>query len=641
MDIRKKILLGNKDILSRAIEDIYIDVNISKDNKEIIPYKYENVFDLTKFYNQERNQSRNFVVYGTIDSCSWDCNNLEIEVYQSPNFTPQNYLCTVNSEYVVNENVPCRNIYYKLKGKYIIDNIPNYFTGCSIYLKIREKNENNYQIYTQQLIFTTLTLSQTGEKVIEQLNYGLNEAITDCDGNVTEINNDFDFFYNKHWIRKNINFLDLRKKWVGDNNTLYCLTETNKTFHNRTIPGFFNTGYAFYGTIMELYQVNDVQTGEYETNDLNSLHYIPKFLSSGMCPIPSAYTVTANISYIPAEGNLIYTSPTTGATIIFNPDDYISLNASLQYRLHNLRQYFQTEALSFSSINQNSFWEYKHFVINEQIFSASEYSTSSVTQDIIAQAFYQEVCPWKLSYTASPIFHSGNTISGYTASPICCSGNTYTGTSAVFSITPLKTVFCNNEIITAKTMGNYYIDSYILDDIYYNAPVDNKIIFPMTANTSLFVNYNKYVNLRIRSNAVWDNGIWSNNGNDEINIRLSGITNEITGTTYNLLNSANSGITFTMKCGDAVPSELLTKKYTQYNNGASFNKEIDYIKIFTETSKIHPYGTINPFDTFSDPTNNGYQLVKQLDYTFTNNMPNPKFTINVTGDTEVIIIYKI
>ena len=62
MDERKKILLGDKDILTRKIKDFYLDINLSKDNKEILPQKYDNVFDVNKFYEQERNECRNFTI---------------------------------------------------------------------------------------------------------------------------------------------------------------------------------------------------------------------------------------------------------------------------------------------------------------------------------------------------------------------------------------------------------------------------------------------------------------------------------------------------------------------------------------------------------------------------------------------------
>lgn len=275
MDTRKKILLGDKDILSRKLEDFYIDINISRDNKEILPYKYDNTFDLTKFYEQERNTSRNFIMYGTIDSYSYDSNNLKISVYQSPNLNQENFLCAANSEHVVNGSMPFYNIYGKLKGKYIINNIPLTFTGCSIFLKIETQPPIVYAkwVEEQQLIFTTLTLTQKGKKVVEQLNYGLDEIITDCDGNTKEINNDFDFFYNKHWIKKDLFFLNLNTYWIGNINDITCLQNAKG-----------NTGMLHYNSQVEMYEASREPTGKIRQNTgSTAISDVENIIS---CPLP-------------------------------------------------------------------------------------------------------------------------------------------------------------------------------------------------------------------------------------------------------------------------------------------------------------------------------------------------------------------
>jgi len=295
MDERRRILLGNKDILSRKIKDFYLDINLSRDNKEIIPYKYDNVFDLTRFYDQERNQSRNFIIYGIIDSCSWDCDNLLIQVYQSPDLDTPNYLCSTVTKNVVNQAMPFKNIFNKLRGRYIIDNIPTTFTGCSVYLKV---NVPGYTYITeQQLIFTTLTLSSTGEKVIEQLKYGIDEAITDCDGNVIPITNDFDFFYNKHWIKKDIFATDYRTIWVGNPEDFLCIQDQYG----------YNTGMAHYNSVIELYAINHYPTGNMQNNA--PPYDVADFENLGACPLP-----------IPTEQLTIIQSPSNGGTFIINPE---------------------------------------------------------------------------------------------------------------------------------------------------------------------------------------------------------------------------------------------------------------------------------------------------------------------------------
>ena len=119
MDERKKILLGSKDILSKDVQDFYVNINLSKNNREILPYKYDNVFDLTKFYNKERNECRNFVIYGAISSYICDCDDLKIYVYDGASQN-SNLLATVYSKDIVNSQMPFYNVYEKKKGKYEI-----------------------------------------------------------------------------------------------------------------------------------------------------------------------------------------------------------------------------------------------------------------------------------------------------------------------------------------------------------------------------------------------------------------------------------------------------------------------------------------------------------------------------------------
>jgi hypothetical protein len=228
MDERKKILLGNQDILSEAIQDIYIDLNLSNNNREIIPQKYNNVFDLTKFYQKERNQCRNFVIYGQIDSYVCDCNDLTIDVYNGEDIN-SGIITTTKTQHLINSYIPVYNIYGKLKGKYEII-IPPTFSNYSVFLRFKSSdlNVNSFvvkNVVEQQLIFTALTLNNVGVKEIQTLDYGLNEAVTDADGNTFEVNNDFYFFYNKHWIKKELNIVDLSTMWIGDESTsqIECL----------------------------------------------------------------------------------------------------------------------------------------------------------------------------------------------------------------------------------------------------------------------------------------------------------------------------------------------------------------------------------------------------------------------------------
>jgi len=324
MDERKKILLGDKDILTRKIKDFYLDINLSKDNKEILPQKYDNVFDVNKFYEQERNECRNFIIYGIIDSYSWDCNNVIIKVYQSSDLHISNYLCQAKSVDIVNSNMPFKNIYNKLRGKYIIDNIPTTFTGCSVYLKVETPGGVPFTI-PQQLIFTTLTLSDSGEKIVEKLPYGLNEAITTCDGDVIEVNNDFDFFYNKHWIKKDIQVQDYRTQWIGNPDDVSCVKDVNGR----------NTGMMEYNSIIEVYTANNAPTGNKKPNTGTS--YIDAVENLGFCPLPVKTELKTKIN--PSD---------TSGSIVINPN-----NAD--------RLYFVDDSVHITAVESNTGFTFNSF----------------------------------------------------------------------------------------------------------------------------------------------------------------------------------------------------------------------------------------------------------------------------------------
>jgi len=307
MDDRKKILLANKDILSRKVQDFYLDINLSKDNKEVLPQKYDNVFDVSKFYEQERDECRSFIIYGIVDSYSWDCNNVTIKAYQSSDLSLSNYLCQTKSIDIVNNHMPFKNIYNKLRGRYIIDNIPTTFTGCSVYLKVEVPGSAPFVI-PQQLIFTTLTLSDSGEKIVEKLPFGLNEAVTTCDGDVIEVNNDFDFFYNKHWIKKDIQIQDYRTKWIGNPDDVSC---------TKDISGH-NTGMMEYNSIIEVYAANNAPTGNKLPNTGTS--YISAVESLGLCPLPIKTELRTKINPSDVSGSIIV-NPDNPDRLYFVDDD--------------------------------------------------------------------------------------------------------------------------------------------------------------------------------------------------------------------------------------------------------------------------------------------------------------------------------
>lgn len=208
MDNKKKILLGEKDILSRDNEDLFLNVNLNSTFTEIRNDKFENVFDVENQFKKERNSSRDFRIYGVIDSTVTHSDNLTIEVYSDSGATGLfNLLTSINSTNLVYDE---KNVYGKKRGKYIIE--LDSYEHDFVYIKILSNNLNyKDQFYVQQLIFRDAdgTFVEYGTQTID-----ISE-----NGDAVEINNDFYFLFNKHWVKKDLLIVEEKPAIVFINST--------------------------------------------------------------------------------------------------------------------------------------------------------------------------------------------------------------------------------------------------------------------------------------------------------------------------------------------------------------------------------------------------------------------------------------
>jgi hypothetical protein len=116
MDDKKKIVLGSEDFLAKGIDDIYINVNLQQTFNQIKRDKYDNNFDLAQQFREERNASRDFRIYGIVDSTITDTNNMTIRIYKDSGLTQIH--SSVNTSSLVYEE---DNVYDKTRGKYLIE----------------------------------------------------------------------------------------------------------------------------------------------------------------------------------------------------------------------------------------------------------------------------------------------------------------------------------------------------------------------------------------------------------------------------------------------------------------------------------------------------------------------------------------
>lgn len=218
MDIKKKILLGDTDIISKNNEDLFINLSLNSSFKEVISDKYENVFDVDKQFKKERNSSRNFKVYGTIDATITDCDNLSMQIFSTSGATGlSDLIMTISSTGLVYEE---KNVYGKKRGKYIVT--LDEYDKDFIYIKIPSNNINyKDQIYVQQLVF-----KDTAGTFIE---YGTQTIDVDDNGNIIEISNDFYFMFNKHWIKKSLSIVEEKpaKVFINSNENSSNTNEFN------------------------------------------------------------------------------------------------------------------------------------------------------------------------------------------------------------------------------------------------------------------------------------------------------------------------------------------------------------------------------------------------------------------------------
>jgi hypothetical protein len=242
MDERLKILLGSEDIVTRDNEDLYININLNRSFYEYKKEVYDNDFDLAQQFDKERNSSRNFRIYGIIDSNVIDTSNINMRVYSDSGTTN---LITSTTTTPMNFNGSI-NVFNKRRGKYYIS--LNNYSGTSVFIKIPSNNDNiNEQIFEQKLVFFDFDN--------EFVPYGTETVEIDNNLNTIEINNNFPFFYNKHWVKKNISLQETKYPVVNFSGTSETIFEGQLTnivvyldkpspFGNEKVDFVFDSGTA-------------------------------------------------------------------------------------------------------------------------------------------------------------------------------------------------------------------------------------------------------------------------------------------------------------------------------------------------------------------------------------------------------------
>lgn len=197
MDNKIKILLPDQKGLTSENVDLFLNLDLNVHFSEFKKERFDNDFDLAAQFIKERNESRDFVIYGEIDSTVVDCNDLQIRVYSNSGHT--NLLTIINSTKL---SYDTDNVFGKRKGKYYVK-LRNY-KHDSVYFKILSNNFSyKDQKWSQKLVFRDVDNNFVP--------YGTETVDINADGDTTQINNDFPFFFNKHWVRLNYNIIEEKR----------------------------------------------------------------------------------------------------------------------------------------------------------------------------------------------------------------------------------------------------------------------------------------------------------------------------------------------------------------------------------------------------------------------------------------------
>jgi|GEM_PF-3490509 len=201
MDKKRKQILINEDNL-----DQFIRIDLRNTFNEIQKEKYDNNFDLERQFRLERNRSRNFRIYGKIASTAIDCNSLILEVYSDAGYN--DLYTTIQTTTLAFD---ADNIFRKKDGKYLIE-LNNYPFDVAYIRLVSDDFYYEDQLWEQRLVFFDAdgNFASYGTETVD---------INVLDESSIAIENDFPFFYNKHWIRLDLDIVEEKPREISFSST--------------------------------------------------------------------------------------------------------------------------------------------------------------------------------------------------------------------------------------------------------------------------------------------------------------------------------------------------------------------------------------------------------------------------------------
>ena len=220
MEIKRNILLPKNSFALADDEDTFISIQLNRTITDIKNEKIDNVFNLNQQYNTERQNSLKFCIFGLVESRFVDTENIIIEVKESNGLT-------LSTPKIANDSISGKVLYIKTfeltKNSGMSKNIyTNDKSAYSILFEISQEEldsndanwrENGATPRTRTIIFTIFDDERKIYFIKEvpylfydldgnRISFGNQTSDIDDSGNIIEINNDFNFLYDRHWIKQ-------------------------------------------------------------------------------------------------------------------------------------------------------------------------------------------------------------------------------------------------------------------------------------------------------------------------------------------------------------------------------------------------------------------------------------------------------
>lgn len=221
--MQDKNLLKKLDVQPFENQDLFINVQLTSNVKNLKENFINNNFDLVSQYELERNSSRKFFIYGKLYSKNVDTTKLTIsfktsngDVINSPDI--KNNLLGSNEKiafikpkiFTANSSLS-KNIFNKNISTYFfqfeIDGDLNNKTNKLLVEITGQSNNSSNNQYNEVKNFFEIDLVNYDDEGIF-IPFGSDDTIFDEDFNFVDINNDYPFLYDYHFIKRDFDIVD-------------------------------------------------------------------------------------------------------------------------------------------------------------------------------------------------------------------------------------------------------------------------------------------------------------------------------------------------------------------------------------------------------------------------------------------------